>query len=61
MGARRDREEPHSEGAPEQTEPVPASGQTQIVEVPINLELLNNKINYLITSMDRVKKELEKK
>lgn len=32
----------------------PQSQQQGIVEVPINLELLNNKLNYLITKTDEI-------
>ena len=57
MGERKPREEKQEEEQPVQ------EGQeigTQIVEVPINLELLNNKLNYLIASVDQIKKQLAK-
>lgn len=56
MGERKKREETEE---PEEQEKQ-QSGQTQIVEVPINLELINNKLNYIITSVDQIKKQLAK-
>lgn len=35
--------------------------QTEIVEVPINLELLNNKINFIISELAQIKNFLASK
>ena len=42
------------------TEEVSQQQQGGIVEVPINLELLNNKLNYLITRIDQLMKLITK-
>jgi len=34
--------------------------QPQVMEVSINLELINNKLNYLITSIDQLKSQILK-
>jgi hypothetical protein len=49
MGARGKQEVPEESQEVEQG--------TRIVEVPINLELINNKLNYLISKIDSMSKE----
>ena len=58
---RKTKEEIEAEAKKEKVaEDVPQQQQAGIIEVPINLELLNNKLNYVITKLDIIYNSLFK-
>ncbi len=56
MGARDDPKKLKEKLPEEEQEEEQAEQGTQIVEVPINLELINNKLNFIIAKLDSMSK-----